>query len=201
VLYGFGVHEFRKASGKGVTSLVKSAHVHHGFGTLQGNCMSKRGDRKIKKVQLITDGSCIGNPGPGGWACILRYGSGERELSGSEARTTNNRMELAAAINGLRALRESCEVDLVTDSQHLKQGITEHLARWKINGWRTSNRNAVQNQDLWRELDELVSRHVVCWTWVAGHGDHDVQNRCDALAVAAARRGGHSASTMVCGSS
>jgi len=156
----------------------------------------------MKSVQLITDGSCIGNPGPGGWACILRYEGEERELSGSEAQTTNNRMELAAAINGLRALRESCEVELVTDSLYLKQGITEHLARWKINGWRTSNRKPVQNQDLWRELDELVSRHVVCWTWVAGHGDHEVQNRCDALAVAAARRqGGHSASTMVCGSS
>ena len=111
-------------------------------------------------------------------------------------------MELAAAINGLRALRESCAVELVTDSQYLKQGSTEHLARWKRNGRRTSNRKPVQNQDLWRELDELVSRHVACWASVAGHGDHDVQNRCDALAVAAARRQGrHSASTMGSGSS
>lgn len=131
-----------------------------------------------------------------------RYEGEERELSGSEAQTTNNRMELAAAINGLRALRESCEVELVTDSQYLKQGITEYLARWKANDWRTSNRKSVQNQDLWRELDELASKHVVRWAWVAGHGDHEVQNRCDALAVAAARRqGGHLASTMVCGSS
>jgi ribonuclease HI len=141
----------------------------------------------MKKVQLITDGSCIGNPGPGGWACILRYEGEERELSGSVPQTTNNRMELAAAINGLGALRESCDVELVTDSQYLKQGISEYLARWRANGWRTSNRKPVQNQDLWRELDEVVSQHVVRWTWVAGHGDHDVHNRCDALAVAAAR--------------
>ncbi len=141
----------------------------------------------MKKVQLITDGSCIGNPGPGGWACILRYGSEERELSGSESQTTNNRMELTAAINGLRALHEACEVELVTDSQYLKQGVTEFLARWKANGWRTSNRKSVQNQDLWRVLDGLAAQHLVRWTWVAGHGDHDVQNRCDALALAAAR--------------
>ena len=125
--------------------------------------------------------------GPGGWACILRYEGEERELSGSEARTTNNRTELAAAINGLRALRESCEMELVTDSQYLKQGITEHLARWKTNGWRTSNRKSVRNQDLWRELDEVASEHVIRWAWVAGHGDHDLQNRCDALALPAAR--------------
>ncbi len=141
----------------------------------------------MKNIQLITDGSCIGNPGPGGWACILQYGTEVCELSGSEAQTTNNRMELTAAINGLKALHETCAVELVTDSQYLKQGITEHLARWKTNGWRTSNRKPVQNQDLWRELDELVARHVVCWTWVAGHSAHDVQNRCDALALAAAR--------------
>ena len=152
----------------------------------------------MKKVQIITDGSCIRNPGPGGWACILRYGSEERELSGSEAQTTNNRMELTAAINGLKALREVCAVELVTDSQYLKQGVTEHLARWKANGWRTSNRKSVQNQDLWHQLDELASKHVVRWAWVAGHGDHDLQNRCDALALAAARtQGGHSALTMV----
>jgi ribonuclease HI len=151
----------------------------------------------MKKVQLITDGSCIGNPGPGGWACILRDGSDERELSGSEAQTTNNRMELTAAINGLRALHESCEVELVTDSQYLKQGITEFLARWRTNGWRTSNRKPVQNQDLWRELDARVSQHIVRWAWVAGHGDHDVQNRCDALAAVAARRqAGESGSTV-----
>lgn len=141
----------------------------------------------MNKVQIITDGSCIGNPGPGGWACILRYGSEERELSGSEAQTTNNRMELTAAINGLKALREICAVELVTDSQYLKQGITEHLARWKTNGWRTSDRKPVQNQDLWRELAELASQHTISWNWIAGHGNHDLQNRCDALAVTAVR--------------
>lgn len=142
----------------------------------------------MKKVQIITDGSCIGNPGQGGWACILQYGTEKRELSGSEAQTTNNQMELTAAINGLKALHESCDVELVTDSQYLKQGVTEYLTRWKANGWRTSKRKSVQNQDLWRELDELASKHTVRWAWVAGHADHDVQNRCDAIAVAAARR-------------
>lgn len=150
----------------------------------------------------MTDGSCIGNPGRGGWACILRYGNEERELSGSEARTTNNRMELTAAINGLKALGETCEVDLLTDSQYVKQGITQYLARWKMNGWRTSDRRPVQNQDLWRELDELASRHAIRWTWGAGHGDHSLQNRCDALALDAARReASHSASTVACSSS
>ena len=143
----------------------------------------------MKRVQTITDGSCIGNPGPGGWACILRYGTEERELSGSEEQTTNNRMELTAAIKGLKALRETCEVELVTDSQYLKQGITQHLARWKRNGWRTSDRRPVLNQDLWRELDELACQHTIRWTWVVGHGDHTLHNRCDALALDAARRG------------
>src|SRR5260370_37264401 len=109
-------------------------------------------------------------------------------------------MELAAAINGLRALRESCEVELVTDSLYLKQGITEHLARWKVNGWRTSNRKPVQNQDLWRELDELGSRHAVCWPLGAGHGDHAIQNRSYALAEASAgSQCGHAASHRRCG--
>jgi len=142
----------------------------------------------MKQIQIITDGSCIGNPGPGGWACILRYGTEERELSGSEAQTTNNRMELTAAINGLKALRETCEVELVTDSQYLKQGITQYLSRWKANGWRTSNRKPVQNQDLWRDLNDVASQHTIRWTWTAGHGNHNLQNRCDALAAAAARR-------------
>ena len=156
----------------------------------------------MKHVQIIADGSCIGNPGPGGWACILRYGTEERELSGSEAQTTNNRMELTAAINGLKSLRESCDVELVTDSQYLKQGITQYMARWKRNGWRTSDRRAVLNQDLWRELDELAAHHVIRWTWVLGHGDHSLQNRCDALALDAARKGvGHSASTAASASS
>lgn len=160
------------------------------------------GGRGMKKVQIITDGSCIGNPGPGGWACILQCGNEERELSGSEAHTTNNRMELTAAIRGLNDLPETCEVELVTDSQYLKQGITQYLARWKTNGWRTADRRPVQNQDLWRELDELASRHTIRWTWVLGHGGHDLQNRCDALALDAARReAGHSVPTVACSSS
>jgi ribonuclease HI len=151
------------------------------------NSTSKERIRTMTNIQLITDGSCMGNPGPGGWACILRYGDEERELSGGEAQTTNNRMELTAAINGLKALRETCEVELVTDSQYLKQGITQYLARWLTNGWRTSNRKPVQNQDLWRELHDVASQHTIRWSWIAGHGNHDLHNRCDALAVAAAR--------------
>jgi len=140
----------------------------------------------------IHTGRC-GNPGPGGWACILRYGDEERELSGSEAQTSNNRMELTAAISGLKALGETCEVELVTDSQDLRQGVTEYLARWKTNGWRTSNRKPVQNQDLWGEVDELASHHIIRWTWAVGHGNHGLHNRCDALALAAARaQVGHS---------
>ena len=110
-------------------------------------------------------------------------------------------MELMAAINGLKALREPCDVELLTDSQYLKQGITQYLARWKANGWRTADRKAVQNHDLWRELDEVASNHIICWTWVVGHGDHGPQNRCDALALDAARReAGHSVSTVACSS-
>ncbi len=115
----------------------------------------------MKNIQLITDSSCIGNPGPGGWACIPRCSDEERELSGSAAQTTNNRMELTAAINGLKALRETCDVELVTDSQYLKQDITQYLSRWKANGWRTSNRKPVQNQDLWRDLNDVASQHTI----------------------------------------
>ena len=139
----------------------------------------------MKRVQIATYGSCIGNPGPGGWACILRYGNEERELSGSEAHTTNNRMELTAAINGLKALRETCEVELVTDSQYVKQGITQYVGRWKMNGGRTPDRRPVQNQDLWRELDDVASHHIIRWNWVVNHGNHDLHNRCDGLAQAA----------------
>jgi len=141
----------------------------------------------MKRIEVVTDGSCVGNPGPGGWACILRYEEVERELTGTHARTTNNRMELTAAIEGLRALKESCSVVLVTDSQYVKQGITQFLSRWKATGWRTANRKPVLNQDLWEQLDELVRQHQIHWSWVAGHGDHPLQNRADALALAAAR--------------
>ena len=141
---------------------------------------------RMKKVQIITDGSCIGNPGPGGWACILRFGGQEREMYGSEPRTTNNRMELRAAVEGLRALKEPCQVEIVTDSNYVKHGITEWIHKWKRNGWRSGGQ-AVKNQDLWHELDEQVSRHHVHWEWTKGHASHADNNRCDELAQAAAR--------------
>jgi ribonuclease HI len=141
----------------------------------------------MKRVQLITDGACIGNPGPGGWACILRYDGHKRELSGSEPATTNNRMELRAAIEGIRALRENCEVEVVTDSEYLKNGITKWIHGWKRNGWITASKKPVVNQDLWTELDDLVAQHRVMWTWTKGHANHGDNNRCDELATRAAR--------------
>ncbi len=141
----------------------------------------------MKQVQLITDGACIGNPGPGGWACILRHGENHKELFGSERETTNNRMELTAAVEGLRALREACTVEIVTDSQYVKNGITTWIHGWKRNGWRTASKKPVVNQDLWLELDDQVSRHTTTWTWTKGHADHADNNRCDELATRAAR--------------
>jgi len=141
----------------------------------------------MKNVQLITDGACLGNPGPGGWAVILRYGLQKRELVGAEPQTTNNRMELTAAVQGLAALREPCEVEIVTDSSYLKNGITEWLPRWKRNGWKTAGKQAVKNQDLWMQLDEQVQRHTTRWTWTKGHAGHADNNRADELATLAAR--------------
>ena len=141
-----------------------------------------------KKVQMITDGSCLGNPGPGGWACILRYGERSKELFGFAPRTTNNRMELTAAIEGLRALRESCEVEIVTDSEYVKNGITTWIAGWKRKGWLTSAKKPVVNRDLWEELDAQVNRHKATWTWTKGHAAHGDNNRADELANLAARR-------------
>ena len=141
----------------------------------------------MKSVQLITDGACLGNPGPGGWAAILRHGAHTRELHGYAPQTTNNRMELTAAIEGLGALKEGCTVEVVTDSEYLKNGITKWIHGWKRNGWRTSAKKPVVNQDLWNRLDELVANHQVEWTWTKGHADHDDNNRCDELATRAAR--------------
>jgi ribonuclease HI len=141
----------------------------------------------LKKVQLITDGACIGNPGPGGWACILRYGQNKKEIFGSEPHTTNNRMELTAAVKGLTALREPCEVEIVTDSQYMKNGIQKWIANWKRNGWRTAEKKPVLNQDLWEELDRQNSRHKTVWSWTKGHASHADNNRCDELATSAAR--------------
>jgi len=141
----------------------------------------------MKKVQVITDGSCLGNPGPGGWAAILRYNQHSKELWGCESRTTNNRMELTAAIEGLRALLEPCEVEVVTDSEYLKNGITAWIHGWKRKGWMTSQKKPVINQDLWKALDEQVARHKMTWEWTKGHASHADNNRCDELAQRAAR--------------
>ncbi|MBS1857473.1 MAG: ribonuclease HI [Acidobacteria bacterium] len=141
----------------------------------------------MKNVQLITDGACLGNPGPGGWAAILRYGPHKKEMWGSEPHTTNNRMEIKAAIEGLRALKVSCEVQVVTDSEYLKNGITTWIKNWKRKGWMTAAKKPVVNQDLWKELDGQVERHQTTWVWTKGHAGHEDNNRCDELATRAAR--------------
>ncbi|HET6545374.1 MAG TPA: ribonuclease HI [Rhodanobacteraceae bacterium] len=138
------------------------------------------------EVELITDGACLGNPGPGGWAALLRAGTRERELSGSEAHTTNNRMELMAAIVGLEALKRPCRLLLVTDSQYVQRGVEEWLPRWQANGWRTGDRKPVKNRDLWERLAVAVARHQVRWKWVRGHAGHTDNERVDQLARAAA---------------
>jgi ribonuclease HI len=140
----------------------------------------------MKTVTLITDGACKGNPGPGGWACILRYNQHKKELYGSEPRTTNNRMELRAVIEGLRAVKEPCRVTVITDSQYVKNGITSWIHKWKRKGWKTATGTPVLNRELWMELDGQVSRHEVTWEWVKGHADHEDNNRCDELAQQAA---------------
>jgi ribonuclease HI len=138
------------------------------------------------RVDVFTDGACLGNPGPGGWGVLLRAGAHERELSGGERLTTNNRMELMAAIAGLEALKRSCEVDVTTDSQYVKRGVEEWMARWRANGWRTSDRKPVRNQDLWERLAAAIASHRVRWHWVRGHAGHAENERVDALARAAA---------------
>jgi ribonuclease HI len=141
----------------------------------------------VKKVELITDGACSGNPGPGGWAAILRFGDKKKELFGCERQTTNNRMELTAAIEGLRALTERCAVEITTDSEYVMKGMTSWIHGWKRKGWKTAAGKPVINQDLWQELDEQVNRHTTTWTWTKGHADHPDNNRCDELAVRASR--------------
>lgn len=141
----------------------------------------------MKKVQLITDGACLGNPGPGGWAAILLHGEHRKELFGCEPHTTNNRMELTAAIEGLRALRERCDVEVVTDSEYMKNGITQWIANWKKRGWLTSQKKPVVNRDLWELLDHETARHATRWSWTKGHASHADNNRADELASLAAR--------------
>ncbi len=136
----------------------------------------------MKSVSLFTDGACSGNPGPGGWGVLLRYNGNEKELSGGEKETTNNRMELTAAVKGLNALKESCRVDLYTDSEYLKNGVTQWMPQWKKNGWRTSSKKDVRNKDLWLEIDALMGRHDVHFHWVRGHSGHEENERVDRLA-------------------
>ena len=149
-------------------------------------------------VIIHTDGACSGNPGPGGWAAILSFGTHVKELKGGEPHTTNNRMELNAAIAALEALKRPCVVDLHTDSQYLRDGITKWIKTWKRNGWRTSEKKPVKNADLWQKLDALCSRHQVRWHWLRGHVGHPLNERADALAreaIAAVRTGARGALT------
>ena len=135
-----------------------------------------------ERVEIYTDGACSGNPGPGGWGVILRYQGIEKELSGFEPATTNNRMELRAAIEGIKALKRSAKVDLYSDSQYLRDGITKWLIKWKQNNWRLSNKKPVKNQDLWEELEAQIQTHTVNWHWVKGHAGHPEKERADTLA-------------------
>jgi ribonuclease HI len=133
-------------------------------------------------VSMFTDGACKGNPGPGGWGVLLRWGDHERELFGGEALTTNNRMELRAVIEGLKALKRPVPVNVYTDSQYVRQGITEWIGQWKRRGWKTADRKPVKNAELWRELDALASRQPIRWHWVRGHAGHPGNERADRLA-------------------
>jgi len=140
---------------------------------------------KTGVVEIFTDGACSGNPGPGGWAAVLRSGKHEKEISGGEASTTNNRMELTAAIRGLEALKKSADVVVHTDSRYVMDGVTRWMPRWKLNGWRTTDKKPVKNDDLWRALEAAAERHRTSWKWVAGHSGHPENERADALARAA----------------
>lgn len=142
------------------------------------------------RVEIFSDGACSGNPGPGGWGTIIRYGAHEKELSGYAAETTNNRMELTGAIAGLEALNRPCRVHLTTDSEYLKKGMTEWVDSWVRRGWKNSQKKPVANRDLWERLLELAAQHEVEWHWVRGHAGHPENERCDALAREAIRTGG-----------
>lgn len=139
-------------------------------------------------VEIFTDGACLGNPGPGGWAALLRYNAAEKAISGGERATTNNRMELMAAIRALESLRRAATVKLTTDSQYVKQGIESWLPRWQHNGWRTADKKPVKNQDLWQRLAVAVAAHRVQWHWTRGHSGHIENERVDILARAAAEQ-------------
>ena len=136
----------------------------------------------MKEVELFTDGACRGNPGPGGWGVLLRYGKVEKHLYGGERETTNNRMELQAAIEGLKALKHPCLVILTTDSEYLRQGITSWIANWKKRGWKTANKKPVKNMDLWQQLEPLTESHRISWHWIKGHSGHRENEIADQLA-------------------
>ena len=143
----------------------------------------------MKSVVIHTDGACSGNPGKGGWADILEFGGKTKEVSGFEAETTNNRMELQAVIEGFKALKEPCEVEIVSDSSYVVNAFTQGwLVNWKANGWRNKQKEEVKNIDLWKQLDDVASRHTVIWTKVKGHADNEFNNRCDKLAVEEIKR-------------
>ncbi|MCH8505407.1 MAG: ribonuclease HI [Ectothiorhodospiraceae bacterium] len=136
----------------------------------------------MKRVEIFSDGACRGNPGPGGWGGLLRWNGHEKSLCGGEPLTTNNRMELLAAIRGLEALKRPCSVVITTDSEYVRKGMTEWLPNWKRRGWKTASRKPVKNADLWQELDAQVQRHQVEWRWVKGHSGHEGNEQADALA-------------------
>ena len=136
----------------------------------------------MKHVYIYTDGACRGNPGPGGWGALLRYGTHEKHLSGSKSHTTNNRMELTAAIEALSTLKESCTIELYTDSQYLQKGITEWMPKWKKNAWRRADKKSIKNVDLWQALDKECQRHHVKWHWIRGHSGHVENDLADRLA-------------------
>jgi len=142
----------------------------------------------LKKVTIYTDGGCHGNPGPGGWAAVLLWNGRTKELNGGDPATTNNRMELQAAIAGLGALREPCEIEFFTDSEYLRKGITEWIKGWKARGWQTRQKTPVKNDDLWRALDDAVQGHSIVWRWVKGHAGNHYNERCDVLAGEAIAR-------------
>lgn len=173
-----------KSATKSVAKSATKSNVATRDGAIPGGAKTS----SPKRVQAITDGSCLGNPGPGGWACILRYGERSKEMSGGEPQTTNNRMELTAAIRALDALTESCAIEVVTDSEYVKNGVESWMARWKKNGWMTAAKKPVLNQDLWEALDHALARHTATWVWTKGHAANADNNRCDELARGAAAR-------------